>query len=749
MEKSKKSNIVLMMVIYLLGIFMGALDTGIVTPARTVIQNFLSVDEKTGIWMITMYTLAYAASIPVMGKLADKYGRKYIYLTSIFLFGIGSLFCGLSQNFGSFTVLLIARAIQAIGGGGILPIATAEFGTTFPKEKRGMALGLVGGIYGIANIFGASAGSAVLDLFGTNNWQFIFYINVPITIFILAAGLFVLPNTKMEHVKKIDFPGITILTIMILSVLYGLKNIDFFQFTDTIKSVFVYPFLILFIILLPVFVLAEKKAEDPVMNLDYFKSSRIIITLFLSFLTGIIIMGMIFVPQFSENALKIATGKGGYFVFILGLFAGIGAPFSGKMIDLLGVKLVLGFGFLISALGSVFLVLITANYPNLLTVLISLILVGIGIGFTMGTPINYMMLENTKPEEANSALATVSLVRSIGTAIAPAIMIGFIAHAGAAVSSNVMALLPKQADVPPLPYAQELQDTFSKMKEDPSIKEKLSNATIPDLTSFQTIKINMASGNGTKELPKDLMERMSSSDVTTITENIKILSQRMFDTMTPSIIQKIQEGILNGVTAMEESNTRLNSGIIKMQQAVKAQEDVIKQLEGLSATMSKMMSSSKDLQKQPGKSMPGNTSGPDKNFTILAMIPANVKASIPEASLKELDDIKTPKDLQMKIEELKLAKQKLEEQIASMNTAKIRMTETLEKMKELNNSIPGAFQETKNNYLKEIDEIRPSIEEVFQETLNRGFQQVYFTVTLVSLLGLFILFAYKKKETEL
>lgn len=96
--KNKKVNFGLIMIVYLLGIFMGAIDTGIVTPARTIIQSDLMVDENTGIWMITIYTLAYAASIPIMGKLADKYGRKYIYLISIFLFGIGSLFCGLSQN---------------------------------------------------------------------------------------------------------------------------------------------------------------------------------------------------------------------------------------------------------------------------------------------------------------------------------------------------------------------------------------------------------------------------------------------------------------------------------------------------------------------------------------------------------------------------------------------------------------------------------------------------------------------------
>lgn len=564
MMKSKKSNMVLIMVIYLAGIFMGAIDTGIVTPARTVIQNNLLVDEKSGIWMITIYTLAYAASIPIMGKFADKYGRKYIYLLSISLFGLGSLFCGLSQNFGSFELLLAARCVQAIGGGGILPVATAEFGTTFPPEKRGMALGLVGGVYGIANIFGASAGSAILDLFGKNNWQFIFYVNIPITIFIVIAGIIKLPNTRESNVKKIDFLGISILTIMVLSILYGLKNIDFFNFGTTFTSSSVLPFLIVFVVLIPVFILAEKKAEDPVMNLSYFTNPRIIITLVVAFISGIILMGMIFVPQFSENALKVASGSGGYFVIILGLFSGIAAPLSGKLIDKLGAKIILGFGFLVSIVGSVFLVLVATENPNTITVVVSLVLIGVGIGFTIGTPLNYMMLDNTKKEESNSALATLSLVRSIGTAIAPAIMVGFLAHAGTAVQTNVMALLPKEAVMPDLPYAQELNQTMNKLKTDPMTKEKFKDINIPDLTAYKTVKINMNGNNG--KVPDNLLELMKASDVTTIVKNVKEFSNYMFEQMTPKIIQNAQNGIQSGISGISKGMDELNIAVSRIQE---------------------------------------------------------------------------------------------------------------------------------------------------------------------------------------
>lgn len=713
--------------VYLLGLFMGAIDTGIVTPARTIIQNNLMVDDKTGIWMITIYTLAYAASIPIMGKLADKFGRKYVYLTAIFLFGTGSLLCGLSQNFGSFTMLLIARVVQAIGGGGIVPIATAEFGTTFPPEKRGMALGLVGGVYGIANIFGSSAGSAILDIFGKNNWQFIFYINVPITIFIIAAGLLVLKNNKSDNVSKIDILGILLLVAMILSLLYGLKNIDFFNFSESIKSTSVYPFIITFAVLLPFFVLAEKKAEDPVMNLSYFTNSRIVITFLISFITGIVLMGTIFIPQFSENAMKVASGSGGYFVIILGLFAGVGAPISGKLSDKFGPKRVLTLGFTISLAGSAFLIFVTTRFPGLLTVVVSLLLIGLGMGFTIGAPLNYMMLENTKKEEANSALAALSLIRSIGTTIAPAIMVGFIAHAGASLQDREMALLPKEITSPQLPYSQELSEKINQLKSDPNMKDKIAGLEFPDLTSMTKVEINMK-GDGSTKVPDDLLELLKTADVTNITERIKTFSSRMFSEMTPEVIAKIQNGIQKGIDGiqsgtpeMDKSIVDLNSGvegvtkgidgmksavagmdkgIAQMKKAISSQETAIVQLNSFYDQMIKMMSQGGAPQgtapqggapqgTAPQGTMPqGNPTGsqaPGKmpagagSISIIDMIPQEVKAKIPASALEQLKDVKTPADLKAKIQGLTNAKKTLTSEV---NKLKKQRTEMLAKIAE-------------------------------------------------------------------
>ncbi len=567
-----KPKLGMIMFLYMLGIFMGAIDTGIITPARTVIQANLGVGDKLGIWMITIFTLAYAASIPVSGKLADRLGRKNIYLICITLFGIGSLICGLSSNFSSFPMLLTGRVIQAIGGGGIMPIANAEFGTAFPENKKGMALGLLGGVYGLANILGSSLGSAILDIFGIENWQFLFYINLPISIVIIIFGIIFLPlNKGTRQPGKIDILGTITIICMIMSLIYGLKNIDFFNFTSTLRTTDVYPFLILFLLLLPVFIIIERRAQDPILNLKYFTTPRVLITLAVGFFTGICMMGMIFVPQFSENALYIATGKGGYFVTILGLFTAIGAPLSGRLVDRYGAGKILSGGFMVSLAGSLFLAFVATRTNNLPTVLVSLALIGTGLGFVMGSPLNYMMLGNTKKENANSALATLSLVRSIGTVIAPSIMIGFISQAGIVAQQDLLALLP-QPVAPVISQAEELKKTFEDMKKDSRMAAMLKDVEIPDLSKASGMKF---AGGSTGSLPKELLKSLQSSDVTNITEKAKEISVFMYDRNTPQVVEQIQTGLQNGIDGISKGIYGIDAAISQMQgRAANSQYDM-------------------------------------------------------------------------------------------------------------------------------------------------------------------------------
>jgi EmrB/QacA subfamily drug resistance transporter len=434
MEKKKSA---LILILFSLGIFMGAIDTGIISPARELIQNSFGVQANTGTWMITIYTLIYAISMPIVSKLGDKYGHKKAYIFGIATFGLGSLLCGLSNFYGDFTFLLIARAVQAIGAGGIMPIANAVIGNSFPENKRGMALALVGMIYGIGNILGPTMGSAIIDIAGSNNWGWIFFINVPISVLILAFS-FKIKNSQAEVQKPMDIFGALVLGGVIGTLIYALTNLDFFHLGASIKSSTVYPYLIIFALLVPVMIYVEKRAKDPVLNIKYFKDKQMLVILIVGFIVGVGMMGMIFVPQFSENVLKLKAGSGGYLITLLALFSGIAAPLSGKLIDKRGARIVLIIGFACTIVGTLFLGFVTTQWLNFISVFVGLAFMGLGVGFTMGAPLNYLVLQAVPKEESATGIATMSLMRSIGLAVSPSIMIGFIVQAGKNIQPKLM-----------------------------------------------------------------------------------------------------------------------------------------------------------------------------------------------------------------------------------------------------------------------------------------------------------------------
>jgi EmrB/QacA subfamily drug resistance transporter len=436
--QSKNKGVVFF--ILLLGIFMGAIDSGIVSPAREIIQNSFGVAATTGIWMITIYNLFYAISMPIVSKLADRNGHKKIFVIGVVLFGLGSFFCGLSNFYGNFAWLLVARVVQAIGVGGIIPIATTYIGKSFPEEKRGMALGMVGAVFGVATILGPSMGSGILSLAGNNHWGWIFFINVPISLIILLlSGK--MQNIKAEEKSAMDLAGAVTIAAVIASLLYGLTNLDFFHLTSSLQDKNVYPYLLAFVVLLPILIMVEKRAADPILQIKYFKNRKMILIFMIAFITGVGMMGTVFIPQFAENVLKIKAGTGGYLITLLAIFSGISSPLSGKLLDKKGSAIVLEIGFACIVAGSLVLGYVATSALNFVSVMAGLALVGFGIGFTMGAPLNFLVMQSVPEDEATTAVATMSLVRSIGTTMSPGIMIGFIAQAGENLQPRLMELV--------------------------------------------------------------------------------------------------------------------------------------------------------------------------------------------------------------------------------------------------------------------------------------------------------------------
>lgn len=491
---SKKVQNILM-VMFLLGIFIGAMDDGIVSPARTIIADALNVSADVSIWMITIYTLVYAVVMPISGKLADRYGKKKLFVISIAIFGIGSVLSGISDYLNSYSFLIVARVIQAVGGGGIMPIATAFIGESFPKEKRGSALGITGATYGIATTLGPTIGSAILNLFGNDNWGILFFINVPICIIVLLISIKVKIQEPKYTDRKLDVKGSVILSLMILGIMYGVTNLNFHDFYSSITSTKVYPYLIIFVVLLPIFIYLEKKAEDPVLNLNFFKNRNIVITLIMAFVVGCGMMSVVFIPQFGENVLRIPQGSGGYLITIVALCSGMAAPIGGKFIDKFSAKAVLLVGFTFSIVSSLLLALNVCKTNSAPMLFIALILMGIGMGLTMGTPLNYLMQVNVKKTDASSAQATVSLIKSLGIAISPNILVNFIAVAGDKMPSKLMEVMPP----------------------------------IKGMTG------SMSQSIGSGDVPRHILNSFQNADVTSIANVMKEFSSFMFDKARPAI----------------------------------------------------------------------------------------------------------------------------------------------------------------------------------------------------------------------
>lgn len=499
----------LILALYLTGIFMGALDMGIVNPARTVIQNSLGVDDQAGVWVFTIYTLAYAIAIPVIGKLADVLGRKPVYVLAIALFGIGSLGCGLAQDFQSFGLLLASRVVQAVGGGGMMPVATAAAGTIAPPAKRGMALGMVGMVYGVASVIGGSAGSLIMDIAGTDNWQWIFYINVPIALAVVVLGALFLDRERTEEGRRLDIPGTAFIVIAITALLWMFQHLDFTAIVDSLQDKNVQISLLIFAVAAVTFWIIEHRVVDPLINFDYFANIPVGVTLLLGMVAGTLMMTVMFIPQFAENSMRMTTGDGGYPTIIIGLASGLGAPISGRLTDKRGPRAVLGLGVTICALSGLLLIFWASPYPGILSTTVSIFFMGFGLGFLMGAPLTYLILHLVPSRDANTGQATLSLTRSLATTLAPAILVGLLATAMGGLSGKVMEVMPK-------PDMSAMSSTMS------------TNSGTMQMGSTPP-QDSITPGFSMENVPDQMLNQLKSADVTNIVQRCKELANYMFD----------------------------------------------------------------------------------------------------------------------------------------------------------------------------------------------------------------------------
>lgn len=398
-KKSKK-----ILLLLFLGVLMGALDISIVGPALPSIQETIAIDKRNLSWIFTIYVLFNLVGTPLMSKMADIYGRKSTYISSLIIFGLGSLLVSLSN---SFELLLVGRGIQGFGASGIFPVATAIIGDIFPPEKRGQKLGLIGAVFGIAFIIGPIIAGFLLMI----NWHWLFIINLPIIVFLVIWGLKILPANKSVKKGKFDYQGMIVIGLLLTSFSFGINNIETKDFFHSLATIKVAPLLIVAVILVFIFRMIEKKASDPILKLNNFNSRQVKIASILAMAAGVFETTMVFIPDYAVEAFHVTASKASFMLIPVIIALAITAPISGKMLDKIGSKIVIITGTSSVAIG---LLLLSVSAENMILFYSSEVLIGIGLSMLLGASIRYIMLNEVPATERTSIQGVITIFTSIG-----------------------------------------------------------------------------------------------------------------------------------------------------------------------------------------------------------------------------------------------------------------------------------------------------------------------------------------------
>lgn len=417
MDNGQRNRILLLLFI---GVFMGALDIGIVGPALPAIKSFFGINERILSWIFAIYILFFMIGTPLMAKLSDMYGRRPVYIFDIALFAAGSIITAFST---SFEMLLLGRAVQGFGAGGIFPVASAFIGDTFPPEKRGSALGIIGSVFGLSAVFGPILGGLVLNY----GWQWLFLINIPIAAVIIATGYIILPKTKRQWVSGFDWYGTLALGVLVAALAFGVNQIDTSNFAESLKSIHVWPFLLISMLLLPVLWKVEKSAEDPVIQINLLKNREVKLATGISIGSGLSQVAIVFLPSFAVISLSLSASTASLMVLPLVIAMAVSAPVIGKLLDKYGSKRVMLSGSLILITGLLILSFFASSFYLFI---LSGIIVGMGLITIIGAPLRYIMLSESPPQYRASGQALININSSAGQLVGGALIGGIIASKG-------------------------------------------------------------------------------------------------------------------------------------------------------------------------------------------------------------------------------------------------------------------------------------------------------------------------------
>src|SRR5947209_617797 len=380
--RGKPANPWLALLALVFGLFMALLDVTIVNIAIPSIQSDLHTDLTTVTWVLNAYSLVFAVLLVTMGRFADQYGRKRIFLLGMVIFSVGSLLCALAPTIASLTGvagidwLIGARAFQAIGAASLNPVSLAIIMAVFPRERRGAAIGIWGALSGIAAATGPVLGGYLVQNF---DWRWIFFVNLPFCIIGLFMVAMFVPETREPGVsRRIDIPGIITLSAAVFCLVLAIIQGNDWGWSST-------PILSLFggaVLATILFFVVELKVKEPIIDFSLFKIGSFTSASFAMFVFGIAIQGaFLILVLYFIYAQGYTQLNAAYAILPIPVASFIVSAFSGAFSQKINPRISALLGMTLLAVG--FFLLFTPNVNStLLDTIWRRLIIGAGMGMS-------------------------------------------------------------------------------------------------------------------------------------------------------------------------------------------------------------------------------------------------------------------------------------------------------------------------------------------------------------------------------
>ncbi|GAA1698998.1 MFS transporter [Kribbella yunnanensis] len=399
--------------------FMVTLDNLVVTNALPVIKTELGASLSDLQWFINAYTLAFAALLLTAAALGDRIGRRRMFLAGIALFTLASAACAFATEP---WMLITARAVQGVGGAAVMPLALTLLAGAVPDRLRSAAIGIWGGISGLGVALGPVVGGAVVEGL---NWQWIFWLNVPIGVAAVVLVARVLPESWGAK-QRLDLLGLLLASVGVLSVVWGVVN----GADDGWTSGGVLGSLIAGLLLLVAFVAWERRTPAPMLPMRLYRVRSFGVVNAVSFTFSLGAFGSVFLlAQFFQVVQGYSPLESGVRTMPWTMVPMVVAPIAGLIVDRVGPRVLIGSGqvFLAVALG--WMAAVTTVYVTYGQYVVPFVLAGIGMGLTFA-PSASVVMNGMAEIDRGVASGTNATIREIGVAMGVAVLASVFASAG-------------------------------------------------------------------------------------------------------------------------------------------------------------------------------------------------------------------------------------------------------------------------------------------------------------------------------